>query len=310
MRIVFFGTPSFAVHILERLVKEGVDVVAVITQPDRPKGRNLHLQPLPVKEWLLKHDSSIPCFQPEKVSTPEMAQIISSFKPDLFLVVGYGEILKDFILEIPKIEAINIHTSLLPKYRGAAPIQRAILAGETTLGVTIMKMVKKMDAGDYCAQRGGVFSEKMNFAEIEKILASIAADLIIEVLPKIFNQTISFHPQEESEVTFAPKILSEDLMIDWDKPARSILNQIREFSPAPGAQCLVKIKDQTKSLKILSASLSSHKALPRELVALTKSNFVLGCLEDSLQLHEVKLEGKSVTTFDALIRGYPQLQFL
>jgi len=310
MRIVFFGTPSFAVHILERLVKEGVDVVAVITQPDRPKGRNLNLQPLPVKEWLLKQDSSIPCFQPEKVSTPEMAQIISSFKPDLFLVVGYGEILKDFILEIPKIEAINIHTSLLPKYRGAAPIQRAILAGETTLGVTIMKMVKKMDAGDYCAQRGGLFSEKMNFAEIEKILASIAADLIIEVLPKIFNQTISFHPQEESEVTFAPKILSEDLVIDWDKPARSILNQIRAFSPSPGAQCLVKIKDQTKSLKILSASLSSHKALPRELVALTKSNFVLGCLEDSLQLHEVKLEGKSVTTFDALIRGYPQIQFL
>jgi methionyl-tRNA formyltransferase len=171
-------------------------------------------------------------------------------------------------------------------------------------------MVKKMDAGDFCAQRGVLFSEKMNFEEIEKILASLAADLIVEVLPKIFDQTISFYPQDESEVTFAPKILSEDLVINWERPARSILNQIRAFSPHPGAQCMIQIKGQKKSLKILSASISSHKAAPRELVILGKSNYVVGCIENSLQIHDVKLEGKSTTTFDALIRGYPHLQFI
>ncbi len=310
MKVIFFGTPTFAAYVLERLIKEGVQIVAVVTQPDKQKGRSQQLQPLPVKAWLNQRHPEIPCFQPEKVSTPEMEQLLRGFDSDIFLVLGYGEILKEFILNIPKVDCINIHTSLLPKYRGAAPIQRAIMAGESTIGVTIMRMVKKMDAGEIFAKKGQIFTEKDNFEVIEKTLMKVAADLICKVLPLIYSKKIIPTPQDESEVTFAPKISLEDYSINWDHPAKEILNQIRAFSKTPGTMCKVKIKNEEKYLKIYSATFVEQSSIPREIFSQTKNSFCIGCGKNSLELHEVKLEGKSETTFDSLLRGYPHIQFL
>lgn len=310
MRVVFFGTPVFARNILQALIANQVQIVGIVTQPDRPKGRSLIMQPPPVKELYLKEHLSIPLFQPEKVSTPEMAQRLKELEPDLFLVVGYGEILKDFILDIPLLDCVNIHTSLLPTYRGAAPIQRAILAGETKLGITIMRMVKKMDAGSIFLQESLNFNCDQYFDEIEEALCQLAIKLIINFLKDIKKYLAEGKEQNESLVSFAPKIENNDLLIDWHQDAIKILNQIRAFSPLPSAYCKIRIKGEEKQLKIIKARMHEIKSIPCQITSLAKNQFLIGCNHNSIEPLIVKPEGKNNMPFDAFLRGCPDVIFL
>lgn len=310
MNIVFFGTPYFAKEILKRLIEKNYSIVAVITQPDRPKGRSKKVQPPPVKEYLQQNGFDIPIFQPEKVSTSEMEQKLKSFSPDLFLVVGYGEIIKQFILDIPKLTCVNIHTSLLPKYRGAAPIQRAIESGEKEVGITLIEMVKKMDAGGIYAQKAIPISEDEYFAEIENKLIELAFQLVEELLPQLQKKTAKKIEQDESKVSFAPKITGQDLKINWHKPAIEILNQIRAYSPTPGAYFSYSTGSEEKRMKVLKAKICHENMRPRELKQLSKTNFAIGASENAIEPILVIPEGKKEMEFSAFVRGQEKITIL
>ncbi|MBI5274051.1 MAG: methionyl-tRNA formyltransferase [Chlamydiales bacterium] len=310
MRIVFFGTPVFAKKILEALIANQINIIGIVTQPDRPKGRALIFQPPPVKELYLEKKLTIPLFQPDKVSTLEVGEILKNLRPDLFLVVGYGEILKDFILSIPTIDCINIHTSLLPTYRGAAPIQRAILAGETRLGITIMKMVKKMDAGDVFLQESLNFNENQYFDEIEHALCELAIKMIIPFLKDIRRYLAQGMVQNEALVSFAPKIENSDLIINWHHSSKEIINQIRAFSPQPAAYCKIKIKGDEKQLKIIKAKSHKGNYAPCQLIAISKNQTIIGCFTGAIEPLIVRPEGKNNMSFDAFLRGASEVVFL
>ncbi len=308
MRIVFFGTPSFSAHILERIINEGFDVAAVISKPDKPKGRNLHLEPTAVKAYIQEKQPSIPLFQPEKVSDPSFAPILEQFNADLFVVVAYGEIIKQHILDMPKKGCINVHTSLLPKYRGAAPIQRAIMAGEKESGVTIMHMVKKMDAGDIIRQVKVPITDNTTYEDLEASLLKAGADALVEVIKE---GTFPHIPQDESLVTFAPKVELEECEINWDKSAEDIHNLIRGSNPEPGAWVRVKIKDETKRLKIFQSQVVNERGKPGQILAFHKNSLVVACKEKALQIIELQLEGKKRVHASQWIQGVRQefLQF-
>lgn len=301
MRIVYFGTPAFAAEVLRHLLKHHIEVVAVISKPDKPLGRSNKLLPVPVK--LVAEEWGIPIYQPEKVSAETHISHLISLKADLFVVVAYGEILKQHVLDIPKKACINLHASLLPKYRGAAPIQQAIIQGEVETGITIMHMVKKMDAGDIIFQTKVPITEEMNYGELSNNLQSIGAEALLKVIRQ-FDETIpSRVPQNELFATFAPKIELEDCRIDWRHSAQEIHNLIRGVNPEPGSWCDIRIGQDVKRLKIFRAILSKDKKLvPGQIAADSKRLFV-GCGEDCLALQEVQLEGKRRMTAMELYRG-------
>ena len=308
MRIVFFGTPSFSAHILDRIIREGFDVAAVISKPDKPKGRNLHLEPTAVKSYIQEKHPNIPIFQPEKVSDPSFTPILEQFNADLFVVVAYGEIIKQHILDMPKRGCINVHTSLLPKYRGAAPIQRAIMAGESESGVTIMHMVKKMDAGDIISQVKVPIGENTSYEDLEISLLKAGSDALIDVLKEgSFPHTA----QDETLVTFATKVELEECEIKWDKTAAEIHNLIRGSNPEPGAWVRVKIKDETKRLKIFKSNVVHENGIPGQILAFNKNGITIACKEKALQIIELQLEGKKRVPASQWIQGVRQefLQF-
>lgn len=311
MRIVFFGTPRFSAEVLKHLIDQKIDVAAVISKPDKPKGRSQVLQPTPVK--LVAEQFAIPLFQPEKVSAEEFAETLRFFKADLFVVAAYGEILKAHVLEIPKIACINLHTSLLPKYRGAAPIQAAIIHGEQESGITIIHMVKKMDAGNMIAQKKVPIGPEMTYGELENALIAIGSETLLQVI-KEFEQTgqnIPGIPQDESLVTFAPKIELEDCRIDWNISAQKLHDLIRGVNPEPGAFCMVQVHEQPKRLKLFSSRVHSDVQLPikNHLFDPTK-RFLVGTVDGSLELLEVQLEGKKRMSAGDFFRGTPSLSFI
>lgn len=300
MRIVFFGTPSFSAHILERLLKEGFDVAAVISKPDKPKGRHLHLEPTAVKAFVQENYPHIPLFQPEKVSDPSFLPVLQQFDADLFVVVAYGEIIKQSVLDMPKIGCINVHTSLLPKYRGAAPIQRAIMAGEKESGVTIMHMVKKMDAGDIICQVKVPIGENTTFEELEASLLRTGADALIDSIKEgVFSRVA----QDESKVSFAPKVELEECEIHWDKPALEIHNLIRGSNPEPGAWVRIKVKNELKRLKIFRSQVVDMSGSPGQILAFNKQNLIIACKDRALQILELQLEGKKRVSASDWIQG-------
>lgn len=300
MRIVFFGTPSFSAHILDRLISEGFEVVAVISKPDKPKGRNLHLEPTPVKAYLKEKHPDIPLYQPEKVSDMAFSPIIEQYNADLFVVVAYGEIIKQHILDMPKIGCINIHTSLLPKYRGAAPIQRAIMSGEVESGVTIMHMVKKMDAGDIITQVIVPISESMTFDELEASLLKVGSEALIHVIKE---GSFPHFVQDEQKVTFAPKVELEECEIKWDRPASEVHNLIRGTNPEPGAWTRVKIKDEFKRLKIFKSEVVKEQGNPGQILLLNKKEIIVACKENAIRILELQLEGKKRVAAAQWIQG-------
>lgn len=307
MRVVFFGTPPIAAYVLQYLVEHHINVVAVISRPDRPQGRSQQPVPVPVKVVAQKQQPSIPVFQPEKVSAPEFASTLTSFDADLFVVVAYGEILKQHVLDTPKFACINLHASLLPKYRGAAPIQRVIMQGETETGVTIMHMVKQMDAGDMIKSVKIPIGPDMTAGELEQQIAEKGSNALLEVIEAYKTSTPAAVPQDHTQATFAPKVELIDCEIRWDNFAQQLHNLVRGTNPEPGAWTQVVLKGTPKRLRIFKTKVHPQvQGKPAEILTYGKQGLLIGCQTGALELLDIQLEGKKRMTAQELMVGYPK----
>src|SRR5579883_1394925 len=233
MRLVFLGTPAFAVPTLEHIVEAGHQVLAVVTQPDRPRGRGQHPAPPPVKEAALR--LGLPVSQPERIRRPEAVEHLRALEPEAMVVVGYGQIIPQSIIDIAPRGIINVHASLLPKYRGAGPIQWAILNGETRTGVTTMRIDAGLDTGDMLLKAETEIGPDETAIELGNRLATMGARLLVETLPGLAAGTIVPEKQDAAQATYAPLLKKEDGRIDWSRPAAAIHNQVRGLQPWPGA---------------------------------------------------------------------------
>jgi methionyl-tRNA formyltransferase len=300
VKIVYFGTPDFAAHILTYLLDHGIAVAAVVTQPDRPKGRSAQLAPSAVKTVILEKAPHVPILQPEKASEEPFLAQLAALKADLFVVVVYGQILPQKLLDIPPLGAINVHPSLLPKFRGAAPVHRTLQAGETETGVSIQRIVKQLDAGDVVAVVKTPIPPDMTWGELEKKLNDLSKPLLLQVIREYEKQPPRGHPQDHALATYAHKFEPDELEIHWDKPAPEIHNLIRAFSPRPGAWCWVTIAQSRKRLKILrSRPVDVPPTPPGQLLP----NATISCGAGALQLLEVQPEGKKPMSGADWLRG-------
>ena len=264
--------------------------------------------PVPCKAVAQAHQ--IPLYQPEVVSSPEFAPTLESFQADLFVVVAYGEILKQHVLDIPKMGCINLHASLLPKFRGAAPIQRSIITGESETGVTIMHMVKKMDAGDIIEMAKVPIGPKTTFGELENTLCEVGAPLLLRVIQAFEQGSVPQHPQDHSLATFAPKIELEECQIHWHKSAEEIDRLIRGVNPYPAAWCWVKVKEEKKRLKIFAAEIDPAKhGNPGEIENYGPQTISVYCGNGVLHVQDLQLEGKKRMPAAELVRGQPRSSF-
>lgn len=304
MKIVFFGTPPFSAHVLDDLIQDGRNVVAVVTRPDRPKGRSQKMQPCAVKSLCVEKYPNIPLFQPERASVPEFEATLRALEPDVFVVVAYGEIIKQNLLDIPKLLPINIHASLLPKYRGAAPIQRVIMNGEKETGITIMEMVLKMDAGPMLEIAKVPIDEETTLEDLESALCRLSAPTLFRVLDRLEEGTLQKHPQNHDEATFAEKISLEDRIIDWKRPAYDVHNQIRGLAPFPGAFTFVEVEGVKKRFGIKRSQLRNDlSGDPGSTLSVTSDEWVIGCGKGAISLLDVQLEGKKVLDIKSFFRG-------
>jgi methionyl-tRNA formyltransferase len=300
LRIIFFGTPKFSATVLNFLVEKKANILAVVTKPDRPKGRSGKPQPPPVKEVAQLH--RIPVYQPLKASDPEFASILNDLKPDFFVVVAYSEIFKENLLKLPKLACLNVHASLLPKYRGAAPIQRAIMNGERETGVTIMSMARELDTGNMLAIAKTEIKEDMTTGELSQILSEIGAIALWDVIQQYEKGDVVSIPQNDAEATYAKKITPEDARVRWDLSAKMIHDQIRAVTPNPGAWCWIEYKGERKRLLIKRARCHDFPSgEPSKL--LLKPGLFIGCGKGSLELIEVQLEGKKTLPISEFLRG-------
>lgn len=308
MKIVYMGTPDFAVPPLAALVKNGYEVTAVVTQPDKPKGRGKTLLPTPVKEEALKH--GIPVYQPQKVRDPEFMEILKELNPDIIVVAAFGQIIPRDILELPELGCINIHASLLPKYRGAAPIQQAVIDGEKESGVTIMQMGTGLDTGDMISQAAVPLDEKETGGSLFDKLADLGADLLVKTLPSIFDRTAVREKQpEESPTPYASMITKQMGLMDFSKSAQELERLVRGMNPWPSAYTFLN----GKTFKIWEASVVSvlngdgkSAAEPGTVIAADtgKDGIHVACGKDILVLTEVQLEGKKRMDAASFLRGY------
>ncbi|HEY1936749.1 MAG TPA: methionyl-tRNA formyltransferase [Candidatus Angelobacter sp.] len=301
MKLVFCGTPQFAVPSLERLAAAGFEIQMVVTQPDRPQGRGMTLTAPPVKQSALK--LGLPVIQPEKIKKNEEFQAqLKTLHPDAIIVVGYGRIIPPWMLELPRFGNINVHASLLPKYRGAAPVQWAIAEGETISGVTTMLLNEGLDTGDILLQREMPILPEDTAVTYASRLAEMGADLIVETLRGLDERTITPQPQDNSKATLAPILKKEDGLIDFNRTASDIHNRLRGFQPWPGAYTPLR----GKNLKFLSARPEDTLANlnPGELRVGDEKLFV-GCGQRTvLELLQVQPEGKKTMTAREFINGY------
>jgi len=301
VRIVFFGSPELALPSLKKLIERGHKVELIITQPDKPSGRGKKLMPCPVKKAAL--DLNIPCYQPLKIKKDEIAlEKIKEIQPDLNVVVAYGQIIPSSIIYLPRYHSLNVHFSLLPKYRGASPVQWALLNGEEKTGITIFELNEKMDEGDILTQKEIEILPEENAGELESRLAPIGADFLIETIARIGK--ISPHKQDHSRATYAHKLSKEDGKIDWTKNSLQIERQIRAFTPWPSAFAFLhgrrmiihkgkKIEDQ-----------SSPSLNPGEILGIEKQGIEVCCGERSVYLiQSLQPEGKKMMDAYAFCLG-------
>jgi methionyl-tRNA formyltransferase len=293
MRLVFLGTPAFAVPTLDSLVAVGHDVLCVVTQPDRPSGRGQRLTASPVKEAALRF--GLPVYQPERIRKPEAVAALASLKPDAMVVVGYGQIIPQTIIDIPPHGIINVHASLLPKYRGAAPVQWAIANGETRTGVTTMRIDAGLDTGDMLLKAETEIGPEGTAVELGARLATMGAALLIETLELI--DTIVPQKQDPAEATYAPLLTKEDGLIDWRQPAQAIYNRARGLQPWPGAH--TRFRGQQlhiwRSRVAAGGSGTPGTLAPRPLR--------VTCGAGGLELIEVQLEGRKRITAEEFANG-------
>jgi len=299
--LVFCGTPLFAVPTLEKLVGSGFRVHLVVTQPDRPKGRGLELVASPVKQCALA--LGLPLSQPERIkANDDFRAQLNSIKPDAIIVVGYGRIIPQWMLDLPPLGNINLHASLLPKFRGAAPIQWAIASGETVTGVTTMRIDAGLDTGDILLQRELPISPDDTSLTIAPVLAEIGAGLVVETMRGLKKSAILPRPQDNSQSSLAPILKKEDGLVDFTRTANEIVNRMRGFQPWPGAYT----KFRGKVLQILSArAIMADKPMSAPGLAVEDGRLLVACAGHSmLELLEIQLEGKRRTTAHDFIQGY------
>ncbi len=303
MNIVFFGSSNFAVPSLRALLNTQHKISCVVTQPDRKKGRGLHFEGTAVKA--LAKEAGIDIYQPPKINTDEAIEFFKHSSADLFVVISYGQILSGRILAIPKTFSINVHASLLPRYRGAAPMNWAIIKGEKTTGVTIIKMTEKMDAGAIIMQKTTDITDDDTIISLEDKLSKIAAAVLVDSLKRIENNNYKLISQDEDKVSLAPKLKKEDGLIDWNKPAQEIYNLIRAALVWPG----VFTYYQGKLLKIYKAKFSrslDYQAtrLPGQIMQASKEGIVVAVGNDNLVIEELQIEGKRRMNAGDFITGH------
>ncbi len=295
VRLIFMGTPEFAVPTLARLIGEGHEITAVFTQPDKPAGRGKQMHTTPVKTFALEHGLHV--HQPARIKTnEEVREVFEQTAPDSCVVAAYGKILPGWLLAIPKLGCINVHASLLPRYRGAAPINWAIALGESDTGVTIMQMDAGMDTGAMLAKRAIPIGAEETAPELNARLSQLGAELLSETLPRIERGEINPEPQDDSHATYAPMLKRNDGLIDWQRSAREIANRVRGFQPWPGAYTFLQGSRLTiwrAKEESLESRDSEPLGEPGTIARLDQTGVMLWCTGPTLlRVEEMQLEGK------------------
>lgn len=302
MRVVFFGTPDFALPALEAVRAGGHGITGVVTQPDRPKGRRRLLSPPPVK--VLAERMGLPLLQPETIRSQDFLDWLRERDPEILVVVAYGKILPSPVLNLPRFGSINLHASLLPRYRGAAPIHWAVINGEKTTGVTTMYMADQLDAGDIIQQETTSIGPDETTGELHDRLAGMGAKLLVRTLSLIEAGQAERLPQDHSLATYAPSLKPDDEIIDWEAPAPSVFNRIRGLSPWPGASTFWK----GKRLKIMETALKGKAdgpVKPGRILACTREGIEVGCGDgQAVVIRSLQPAGKAAMSADAFLRGY------
>jgi methionyl-tRNA formyltransferase len=300
MRIIFLGTPEFAVPTLDRIVAAGHTVSLVVTQPDRPKGRKQELIPSPVKNAADRH--SIEVYQPERISRPEALAYLKEFSPDAMVVVGYGQIIPQSVIDLAPLGIVNVHASLLPELRGAAPIQWSIARGYKRTGVTTMRIDAGLDTGEILLQWETPIGPDETAPELSARLAEAGADLLVRTLADLCAGAIQPRPQDDSQATWAPILKKEDGRIDWTHPAQQIHDLIRGFQPWPGAH--TSLRGQSLHLWRSQLVPEEYKNLPPGALLQTHGVYVVAGDGAVLELLEVQLEGRKKMPAEVFANGH------
>ena len=291
LRIVFAGTPEFAAEHLKALLDSPYEIVAVYTQPDRPAGRGQKLMPSPVKQLALEHH--IPVMQPPTLRAPEAQAELAALKPDLLVVVAYGLILPQVVLDIPRLGCINSHASLLPRWRGAAPIQRAIEAGDSESGVTVMRMEAGLDTGPMLLKSVTPISADDTGGSLHDRLAKLGPPAVIEAIAGLAAGTLQGEVQDDSLATYAHKLNKDEARIDWNRPAVELERVIRAFNPWPICHSTLN----GEALKVLAATLADAQGEPGQIIAASKDGLIVGCGAGALCLTRLQLPGGKALNF-------------
>ena len=303
LKIVFAGTPEFASAHLQAVLDSGHEVIAAYTQPDRPAGRGRKLKPSPVKELALKHH--IPVFQPKSLKTEEAQKELAALKPDLMIVVAYGLILPQIVLDTPTHGCVNVHGSILPRWRGAAPIQRAIAAGDRESGVTIMQMDAGLDTGDMLIKARCPIHDSDTCSDLHDRLIEVGQPALVEAINAIAEHSITPEKQDDNCACYAHKLSKEEAQIDWSKPARELDCMVRGFNPWPVATTSFKIDTEEVSIRVWEAravDLESDKA-PGTLVKADKEGLDIACVSGILRLAKVQMPGSRAMSVSDLLNS-------
>jgi len=298
LRTVFMGTPDFALPTLQGLIDAGVDLVGVYTQPDRPKGRGKQMAPPPVK--VLAEQHGIPVLQPQKLRAPEVVAELEQIKPDLIVVIAYGQILPKSVLDIPRYGCINVHASLLPRYRGAAPINKVLLEGESETGITTMNMDVGLDTGDMLIKKSLAVGPDETAGELHDRLALLGRQTMEETLQQLCAGTLTPEKQDDAVSTYAPMLKKEDGVIDWSRPAQAIHNQVRGLNPWPGAMTHLDGEVLKLSRTCLAAGMNGPAGT---VLAASGDGVIVACGEGAISIGALQLPGKKMMAAGDFLRG-------
>ena len=302
MRVLYLGTPACSAQCLDFLLKASIDIVGVVTQPDRPSGRSLSLKESPVKKLAIKHGLRL--FQPEKASSPEIIAELSKLEPDVAAVFAFGEFLSDSFIAMPKISTVNLHLSLLPKYRGAAPVQWAIVEGEKVTGVTTFHIVKQMDAGDIIYQRETPISDDDTGETLTEKLTVIGSEVMLKTIKDLYDGSAPRIPQDHSLATRARKLTKSDGLIDWSASARRVHNLVRGMNPWPCAHSFWNMKEGRKMLKFLAVRPVEIKGDQPGKAFADGDDLLVTTGEGAARVDTVQLEGKKKVSGTEFLNGH------
>jgi len=302
LKTIFMGTSDFAVPSLQALAQPGFEVVCVVTQPDRPAGRGMALKSSPVKQEAGKRN--LPVFQPEKVRATEAVERLKAFHPDLIVVASYGQMLPVTLLQMPRLACLNVHASLLPKYRGAAPIHYAVMAGDKETGVTLMYMNEKMDEGDILLAKRSPIGSDETVGEVHDRLALLGAEVLLEGVSLLRQGRSPREPQNQAQATYAPSLKPDQSFLDWKRPARDLHNQVRGLNPWPGA----KTRFAGDSLHLFRTQVVAQEGTPGSVLGISKEGICVAAGNQALLLKEIQPPGKKRMNAYDFTLGHPILK--